>query len=350
MRKSNYQKSLTRDDFREKTFERDNHKCVICGEPAQDAHHIIERRLWGESQGYFIDNGASVCGEHHLACEMTTISVEEVRRACGITKIIVPEHLYADHKYDKWGNHVLANGTRTKGELFFDESVKKIMNKGGVLNLFTDYIKYPRTPHVPWSDSISDDDRIIKSMNAFKDAEIIITEKMDGENTTMYNDHIHARSVDGKSHPSQSYVKNYWANMSYNIPDGFRICGENLYAVKNIAYSDLSIYFQGFSVWNTHDNNTCLSWDDTIEWFEMLEIEPVKVLYRGKFDVEMLKKFHKTMDLTTSEGYIVRTADSFQYGQFNTHTMKYVRENHITNNNHWSPNTQFDKNKIGESK
>ena len=60
MRKSNYQKSLTRDDFREKTFERDNHKCVICGEPAQDAHHIIERRLWGESQGYCIDNGSKL--------------------------------------------------------------------------------------------------------------------------------------------------------------------------------------------------------------------------------------------------------------------------------------------------
>jgi len=30
-----------RDIFRESVFERDNHKCVVCGEPALDAHHII---------------------------------------------------------------------------------------------------------------------------------------------------------------------------------------------------------------------------------------------------------------------------------------------------------------------
>jgi hypothetical protein len=36
---------LTRDEFREGVFERDNHKCVICGATAQDAHHILERRI-----------------------------------------------------------------------------------------------------------------------------------------------------------------------------------------------------------------------------------------------------------------------------------------------------------------
>ncbi|MDM8549714.1 hypothetical protein QUF72_06550 [Desulfobacterales bacterium HSG2] len=35
----------SRDIFRESIFKRDNHKCVVCGEPAQDAHHIIERRI-----------------------------------------------------------------------------------------------------------------------------------------------------------------------------------------------------------------------------------------------------------------------------------------------------------------
>jgi 5-methylcytosine-specific restriction endonuclease McrA len=37
---------LNRDEFREGVFERDNHKCVICGKPAVDAHHIMERRLF----------------------------------------------------------------------------------------------------------------------------------------------------------------------------------------------------------------------------------------------------------------------------------------------------------------
>lgn len=73
---------LSRDVFRESTFERDKHKCVICGAKAQDAHHIIERRLWDDG-GYYIDNGASLCGEHHIMAEQTTLSVEEIREKAG---------------------------------------------------------------------------------------------------------------------------------------------------------------------------------------------------------------------------------------------------------------------------
>lgn len=138
------QKLMTRDDFREGVFARDGYKCVFCDEKALDAHHILERRLWPD-YGYYLNNGASVCEEHHLACEMTTISVEDVRISCGITKPIIPPHLYSDQSYDKWGNPVLVNGRRLKGELFFDESVQKIMKQGGVLDLFDQYVKYNRT-------------------------------------------------------------------------------------------------------------------------------------------------------------------------------------------------------------
>jgi hypothetical protein len=124
------QKLLTRDDFREGVFKRDKYKCVFCDQPAQDAHHILERRLWTNG-GYFLDNGASVCGEHHIKCETTEISVEDVRLACGITQAVIPEHLYDDQVYDKWGNPVMPNGTRLQGELFFDESVQKILGQGG---------------------------------------------------------------------------------------------------------------------------------------------------------------------------------------------------------------------------
>lgn len=86
---------LTRDEFREGVFARDNHRCVFCGAPAVDAHHILERRLFSGEQlgGYFLSNGASVCETHHLECEMTLISVEQVREACGITKWTIPDHL-----------------------------------------------------------------------------------------------------------------------------------------------------------------------------------------------------------------------------------------------------------------
>ena len=75
---------LSRDKFREGVFNRDKHKCVVCGQPAQDAHHILERRLFA-SGGYFLENGASVCAEHHLDAEATTLSCDHLRELVGIT-------------------------------------------------------------------------------------------------------------------------------------------------------------------------------------------------------------------------------------------------------------------------
>lgn len=98
---------LGRDAFREGVFARDGHACVLCGAPAQDAHHIIERRLWPDG-GYYLDNGASVCGPCHLRCETTEVSVETLRAACGIRTILVPPDLYTDRLYDKWGNVLMA--------------------------------------------------------------------------------------------------------------------------------------------------------------------------------------------------------------------------------------------------
>ncbi len=152
---------LERKVFKELVFKRDNYKCVFCDKPAVDAHHILERRLWPDG-GYYLDNGASVCAEHHLLCEKTLISVEEVREACKISKPILPPHLYDDQQYDKWGNIILANGQRMKGELFWDESVQIVLKD--VLNTFTDWIKYPRTYHLPWSGSVGKDDRKLTSV------------------------------------------------------------------------------------------------------------------------------------------------------------------------------------------
>jgi hypothetical protein len=132
---------LDRDAFRAAVFARDGGRCVLCGQPAVDAHHILDRRLFrgqGERGGYFLDNGAGVCAACHLACELTTVSVEEVRRACGITRPVVPAHLDPGQPYDKWGDPVLADGRRLRGELFDDPSVQKALRRGGVLGLFID--------------------------------------------------------------------------------------------------------------------------------------------------------------------------------------------------------------------
>lgn len=323
---------LTRDEFRSKVFERDNHTCVFCNKKAKDAHHIIERRLWSDG-GYYLNNGASVCEDHHILCESTDISVEDVRLACNITKIILPEHLYYDQPYDKWGNPILENGKRSKGELFFDESVQKILKQYNKLSLFTNYIKYPRTYHLPWSENKTDDDRTIPNVNHFIGKRVIISEKMDGENTSLYKDYFHARSIDSRNHPSRSMAKKLHSQFSYDIPDGWRICVENLYATHSIHYTDLKSYIYGFSIWN--ELNQCLSWDDTMTWFSLLGITPVNVLYDGIFDENKIRSLYDVGDWKNKEGYVIRLADSFDYKDFKLSVAKYVRKNHVQTVKHW---------------
>jgi hypothetical protein len=341
------QKLLTRDQFREGVFARDNNKCVFCDKPAQDAHHILERRLWPDG-GYYLDNGASVCSEHHIKCETTEISVEDVRHACGITKVIIPPHLYDDQVYDKWGNPVQPNGTRLKGELFNDESVQKILTQGGVLGLFSHYVKYQRTYHLPWSPTPSSDDRVLPPnvCNAnFAGKRVIATKKMDGENTTMYPDYIHARSVDSRNHPSRNWVKNFWGQICGDIPEGWRVCGENLFAEHSIFYPDLKSYFYGFSIWD--DKNFCLPWNLTLEYFELMSITPVEVIYDGIYDEQKLRKLATDLDTVTEEGYVLRIADGFSYADFRHSVAKYVRPNHVQTVKHWMHGKPIVPNQLG---
>lgn len=323
---------LTRDQFREQVLSRNGGLCVFCSDKAVDAHHIIERRLWPDG-GYYLDNGAGVCAKHHLACERTEISVEQVREAAGIRRVLVPPHLYPDHRYDKWGNHILGNGQRVKGELFADESVQKVLSEGGALSLFAPWVKYPRTHHLPWSEGLHDDDRLMPHLRDLIGHEVVVTEKMDGENTTLYTNYMHARSVDGVSHPSRGWVKSLWARFASDIPEGWRVCGENLYAKHSIGYDKLPSYFMGFSMWN--DRNVCLSWDDTLEWFDLLGITSVPVLYRGVFDEALIRKLWDPRKREITEGYVARRADAIPYGAFQTHVGKFVRQGHIQTTKHW---------------
>ncbi len=345
------EKLLTRDEFREGVLARDKHKCVFCGDPALDqdgrghAHHILERRLFQASNelgGYFLSNGASVCDPCHMKCETTEISVDEARRACGLSKWTIPSHLYDDQDYDKWGNPILANGTRLKGELFFDESVQIVLKRGGVLDLFKPYVKYPRTHHVPWSPGVNDDDRILDALTAFDGQRVIVTEKMDGENSSLYRDYFHARSVDGRNHESRSWVKQFWSTIMGDIPEDWRVCGENLFAKHSIGYDSLPSFFMGFSIWN--ERNVCLSWDDTLEWFDLLGVIHVPVLYDGIYDEALIKGLWGEKDWGTSEGYVVRLASEISYGDFRKKVGKFVRRGHVQTTKHWMHGQRIEPN------
>jgi hypothetical protein len=299
----------------------------------------MERRLFDDG-GYYLSNGASVCEEHHLACERTDISVESIRTFAKITTAVLPAHLYSDEVYDKWGNIVLPNGQRLRGELFYDESVQKII--ADKLNLFTYWVKYPRTWHVPWSEGMNDDDRLLPDMSSFEGTNVLVTEKMDGENTTMYRDHIHARSVESGGHPSRDWVKNFWSKIRYEIPEGWRICGENMYAKHSIGYGDLPSYFLGFSIWS--DKNECLSVNDTREYFDLLGIEMVPPMFAGIYDQDRIRGLWNPGMWDRCEGYVIRLASEFTYRQFRTSVAKFVRAKHVQTTKHWMLGQRIERN------
>jgi len=322
---------LSRDEFRKAVFERDGYKCVNCGAPAQDAHHIVERRCFSDG-GYYIDNGASVCGPCHLKAESTELSCSDLRRLAGIKNIVLPGHLYTDQEWDKWANPILPNGQRLRGELFYDESVQKVIKP--VLHLFTERVKYSRTMHLPWSPGVSNDDRIIESLSGFEGQEVVVTVKMDGEQTSMCRDGFHARSLDTPAHPSRDWLWGLHRQIGYQLPEGWRLCGENVYARHSIHYKNLQAHFLLFSIWN--EKNEALSWDDTLVYAEILGLKTVPTLYRGLWDEKLIRELYKPMyDGDECEGHVVRVARSFGFREFRNVVCKYVRAGHVNPDGHW---------------
>lgn len=207
-------------------------------------------------------------------------------------------------------------------------------------------IKYPRTYHLPYSPSKTDDDKTLTSDNHFYDMnEVVVTIKMDGENTTVYNDgSIHARSLDGYGKPWQKIVKGIIQYWCYNIPDGWRVCGENLQAQHSIKYvfNSREEMFQCFGIYN--EKNECLSWDDTEKFCEDNGIEHVYEIYRGPYNKDyILSLFNYYCDSLNImgqevEGFVVRNAAAFPYEEFKNNVGKYVRENHVQTDEHWTRN------------
>lgn len=191
-------------------------------------------------------------------------------------------------------------------------------------------IKYPRTHHLPWSESITNDDRTLSSCDAFVGQRVVVTEKYDGENTTLYRNTTHARSMNSANHPSRNWVKGMWGAIRHNIPQDIRVCGENCYAKHSIHYTNLPSYFLGFSAWR---DTVCLSWDETLKLFKELNIVPVNTLYDGIYDEELIQNI--SIDTDVMEGYVVRVADEFLMDDFTSCVGKYVRKGHVQTAAHW---------------
>lgn len=194
-------------------------------------------------------------------------------------------------------------------------------------------IKYPRTYHLPWSEGRTSDDKTLANCDHFAGKVVVVTEKRDGENTTLYRDGMHARSIDGRHHPSRNWVKGLQGAIGYTIPEGWRVCGENLYARHSFAYSGLPSYFEAFSVWT--DENACLSWEETLEFCRERGIHVVPTLWTGVWEEAKVRSLIEELDTEAQEGIVVRVAEGFRYDEFGSSVAKWVRANHVQTEDHW---------------
>ena len=194
--------------------------------------------------------------------------------------------------------------------------------------------KYPRTYHFPFSPGLGSDDKVFADFETyFTGKEVVITEKMDGENTTVYKDYCHARSIDSQHRDYHSWLLNYIRSFQYALNENERICGEYLYAKHSIGYDDLLSYFYVFSIWNEDD---CLSWKDTVSRCDELGLIHVPVLYEGIYSKDAVMQSVEKVKAKGGEGVVMRLADAYKYNDFSHSIIKYVRENHVQTDEHWS--------------
>jgi hypothetical protein len=192
--------------------------------------------------------------------------------------------------------------------------------------------KYGRTFHLPMSPGATSDDKIMSSLSGLMVDDLVVTEKMDGENTTIHNAGSHARSPDSRHHPSRDWLKGFAAGISPFLADGERIIGENLFARHSVGYDALPSFFLGFA-WIVGDE--VQGWDLTLARFEELGIRPVPTLYRGPYRAGLFEDIARSLDPNRQEGFVARIADAFPESAMPESMGKYVRAGHVQSEVHW---------------
>jgi hypothetical protein len=201
--------------------------------------------------------------------------------------------------------------------------------------------KFPRIAHCPWSENVSDDDKLHPDMSVFEGQEVIGTIKMDGECTTIATDYIHARSLEYPSHESRTWMKQFWNTIKFNLPRDYQISGENLYAKHSIHYHYLKSFFQIFTICN--DEDIILSWENTGLWCQELELNTVSDFYWGVFDryrIHTLFDEYCKHSKDPVEGYVIRLSKEIPLTELDKNRcfqsmFKWVRKDHVQTDEHW---------------
>jgi len=227
--------------------------------------------------------------------------------------------------------------------------------------------KYGRTYHLPFSPGTTSDDKINSDWweDLLKIRKIIITEKLDGENSCVNSVGVFARSHAAPNNkPWANHLKELRALILKDIEENnIEIFGENLYAIHSIEYDNLDSHFYVFGI---RSGNTWLSWDKVEEICFLLDLKTVPVIgIYNTSDFENPLEFRNfvesitinqstfgSRDVSTGEkcemeGVVISNYDGYEtddMGQIvSSNVFKYVRSNHVKTDEHWIKNWKVAK-------
>ena len=258
---------LTRDEFRESVFKRDAHKCVACGIPATEVHHIIDRAVFKDG-GYYTGNGASLCSGCHIKAEKGILTCKEIRESAKISEIVLPDNLDPAKLWDKWGNEIV------------EERL----------------IKYPRTRHLIGSGLGKNDLEDYVNVEELRGKHLVLEEKNDGANVGLSivncelklqcRGHFLGLGNDWPEFDQFKVWANTWTDQFWDmLEDRYIMYGEWMIAFHSVFYDLLPHYFMEFDIYDKKEKVFL----DTSRRNEMVKkakvkISQVRVITKGKFE------------------------------------------------------------------
>ena len=206
--------------------------------------------------------------------------------------------------------------------------------------------KYPSTPHWGVSLSVHRDDTYHKNCEYFLGKHVVISEKIDGGSTCLFNGNTYARSVQSPSNDGWfAMVKKHHSWKTYGM-DNKCFYGEDIYGIHSIEYDPVqeSGTYNLFSVFDVSGDDVMVcSWDDVVN--NELGFPVVPTVHDGVFDkMEDVTEYFMDNISTpsaigpTKEGFVMRVIDEFPLKDFSLNVCKFVRKNHVQTDEHWRRN------------
>lgn len=214
-------------------------------------------------------------------------------------------------------------------------------------NNFTRDTKFHKIWHIFESPGMTNGDKKLDKDwfdRFFLGKEIVITEKLDGENTSFTNQGVFARSNIPTDSPWSVNLRVDFPYIKNLLSDNEIVFGENLYGIHSITYNKLPCYWHMFACYDTN-TKIWYSWDDVELMSSILDRPTVPVLFRGILNSkkEVLDLINEFMSQPSTygvekEGVVIRLASEIPDDKFTESIVKYVRPNHVQTPSHWTTN------------